>query len=94
LALIWRPKPKDTAVCVLEWHATEAIIGNLELGVTDDNLLGLAKTGDKIGIDVPFGWPVAFVQAVTAHQAGQPWPPAPRQSLRLRETDIRVESSR
>jgi len=40
----------------------------------DDELKRLVLTVDKVGIDVPLGWPERFVQAIAAHQAFQPWP--------------------
>jgi hypothetical protein len=53
-------------------------------------LLDLASTADKVAIDVPFGWPAAFVLAVSAHHAQQAWPQAQSADLRLRQTDLVV----
>jgi hypothetical protein len=48
---------------------------------------------DKVGIDAPFGWPIPFVQAITAHAEFAPWPGRDkdvvsyRRCLSLRATD-------
>ncbi len=42
---------------------------------------------DSIGIDAPFGWPDAMVDAVERHARGEPWPQVERERLRYRETD-------
>lgn len=34
----------------------------------------LDERADKVGIDVPFGWPDAFVSAVRGYGQFQPWP--------------------
>jgi hypothetical protein len=85
-------QPQKTAACVVNWRRDEAIVETLETGVSDDRLLDLASGADKVGVDVPFGWPEAFVKAVTAHHAQQAWILAPGDHLRLRlrRTDIFV----
>jgi len=83
-------QPKKTGACVVNWRRDEAIVETLETGVNDDRLLDLAGGADKVGVDVPFGWPEAFVKAVTAHHAQQAWTLAPDDNLRLRRTDIFV----
>jgi hypothetical protein len=47
-----------------------------------------------IGVDAPFGWPLDFIAALSAHGVGQPWPSgADRARLRHRETDRAVRAS-
>ena len=83
---------KRTGACVIEWSNGRAKITNLRLGVTDDEIVDLATTADKVGIDAPLGWPVAFVEAVSRHSREGSWPPDYRHAdtsrFRLRRTDI------
>src|SRR5262249_35811308 len=88
-------QPAGTAACELRWDAAGARLVRLETGLDDDALLGwLARGAERVGVDAPFGWPDAFVAAVTAHHGGGPWPgrgldqEAYRRSLRLRLTDV------
>ncbi len=67
-------QPKKTAACVLKWNTSDATVERLALDINDETLLELADMGDKVGIDVPFGWPETFVRAVSAHHSLQPWP--------------------
>jgi len=83
-------QPRNTAACSLCWHANEATVKLIDLNITDEKLLALASTGDKVGIDVPFGWPEEFVNAVSAHQGQREWPQAQSCNLRLRQTDAFV----
>src|SRR5688572_15552106 len=52
-----------------------------------DELIGRA---DAIGINAPFGWPTAFVEAVT-HWPLSSWSPQERIRLQFRETDLQVQ---
>lgn len=80
-------QPRETAACRVRWLAGGAEVDVPELGVDDERLLELALDADKVGIDVPFGWPEVFVDAVVAHRRGAPWPQAGKAALRYRETD-------
>ena len=65
---------KNTAVCVIEWEAGEARIEPPTVDHDDDELLQLISRSNRAGIDAPFGWPRAFVDALAAHQAHERWP--------------------
>ncbi|GIU92150.1 MAG: hypothetical protein KatS3mg011_1056 [Acidimicrobiia bacterium] len=80
-------RPEGTWLCRLE-HTNGGVRAVLEGGVDDDRLLEAAETADKVGVDAPFGWPDAFVEAVSAHhrRTDPVWPDDPGR-LRLRETD-------
>ncbi len=81
-------KPEGTAACVLEWQAGQARILELYQPVEDDLLVALAEGADLVAIDAPLGWPLPFVEAVSAHAAGEPWTKGPdRDELRYRVTD-------
>lgn len=58
-------------------------------GVPDDDaLVGHALGAAMVGVDAPLGWPLAFVEAMAAHHAFEPWPGTPdRSTLTHRETD-------
>ncbi|GAA4898282.1 DUF429 domain-containing protein [Streptomonospora salina] len=93
---------RTTAACVIDWDDDGAHMGAARSGCGDDDLLellsGLAE-GDRAGVDCPFGWPVAFAEAVAAHMGSAPWPGRGRDraehyaSLRLRRTDTHAGRS-
>jgi hypothetical protein len=55
-------EPKATALALIEWGKNQAELQLLSLGVADEQIVGLAKSADKIGIDCAFGWPVEFFE--------------------------------
>lgn len=87
-------EPRNTAVAVLEWAAGRGAVRALRVGADDARIVELCAGADKIGVDCPLGWPRAFVEFVTRHQAGAPLPPADtipaRRVLAYRRTDLWV----
>ncbi|WP_409485402.1 DUF429 domain-containing protein [Arsenicicoccus dermatophilus] len=87
--------PPKTAVAAIRWEAGGARLERLQLGVDDDTAVTALASADKAGVDVPFGWPAAFVELVVAHAAGalvaspEPWP-AERRAVQFRHTDLWV----
>jgi predicted nuclease with RNAse H fold len=83
-----------TAACVIDWSDHSATVAELALGVDDDAITALVGRVDKLGIDVPLGWPIAFAHAVTAHSNNGSWPAEYRHddttAYRLRRTDLWV----
>ena len=84
--------PLKTGACAIDWE-----IGTVELlerPITDDQLVDAITTADFTGIDVPLGWPDAFVAGLVAHHRGEPWPALDpelandRVPLRFRATDL------
>jgi hypothetical protein len=61
-------RPKNTALCAIEWTGTEVIVQACRLNVSNADIDAIAGTADKVGVDVPFRWPEAFVSAITAHR--------------------------
>ncbi len=53
----------------------------------DERIVALALAAERIGIDAPFGWPDAFVAAISAYRDGLPWPELEGKELRFRATD-------
>lgn len=67
-------QPETTGCVVLQpaganrWEAVE-----LDGPATDDRLVAAAGDVEVIGLDTPLGWPVAFVEAIAAHQGFGTW---------------------
>lgn len=85
--------PARTAACAIEWTAGRARVVDVACGQDDDALRKRIAGADKVGLDVPFGWPDAFADAVARFHAGGAWPEASVVALRYRETD-RVVAAR
>ena len=83
--------PAKTGACTIDWDAG-AVSFLPHAG--DDELVAAAVVAEMTAIDVPLGWPDAFVEAVLAHRDGRGWPPvamespADRVPLRYRVTDL------
>jgi hypothetical protein len=60
-------------------------------GATDAQILRAVESADRVGVDIPVGWPSAFVEAIGEHHRRRAWGvPVDKQgmdALRLRETD-------
>ena len=85
--------PARTAACAIEWTDGRARVVDVACGQDDDALLKRIGGADKVGLDVPFGWPDAFADAVARFHTGGAWPEASVVALRYRETD-RVVAAR
>lgn len=87
-------QPHATALCVIDWSAAPAQVTHLETDVDDDAIISVAAVVDKLGVDVPLGWPSAFVEAIAMHHDSGMWPLHYRHeenlSFRLRRTDLWV----
>jgi predicted nuclease with RNAse H fold len=84
-----------SAMALIRWEKTVAVIEQLALGATDRMLVEAARPADKVGIDCPLGWPVAFVDFVQRHARGDIRPGEGATSKldgRLR-TDARISPS-
>ena len=68
--------PARTAACAIEWTAGRARVVDVACGQDDDALRKRIAGADKVGLDVPFGWPDAFADAVARFHAGGAWPEA------------------
>jgi predicted nuclease with RNAse H fold len=84
-----------SAMAVIRWEKTVAVIEQLALGATDPMLVEAARPADKVGIDCPLGWPVAFVDFVQRHARGDIRPGEgrdieARRPLAYRRTDLAV----
>ena len=67
-------QPEHTAICSVRWDQGRATVEGVRCDVDDDDLVAAIAAADKVGIDVPFGWPDAFVKAVAAYSQTGRWP--------------------
>jgi predicted nuclease with RNAse H fold len=81
---------EDTATCEIEWSSGEARVRPPRCPQSDADLIAAVRAADVAGIDIPLGWPDAFVQAVSAYQAGGPWPDMAPAAFCYRATDDHV----
>jgi predicted nuclease with RNAse H fold len=83
-----------TASCVVHWSRGRAAVRHLALDVDDAAIGDLVGRVDKLGIDAPLGWPVAFAAAVAEHSCNGSWPADYNHSdavaYRYRRTDLWV----
>lgn len=89
--------PQRTGVCAVSWNGDAAVAEVLDGPHDDERLVELmSRHWDKIGIDVPLGWPEPFIDAITAHRRLEPWPEGTadaaehRKLLKYRLTDLVV----
>jgi predicted nuclease with RNAse H fold len=81
-------QPKDTAACLIHWHADGRILAHEPVLHCDDPTLdALIHQADAIGIDAPLGWPETFVNATRQWTATLWHDPEFQKKLRLRLTD-------
>lgn len=85
-----------TAACVIDWQADAGRVTRLiPTRASDTDIVHLALTADKVGVDVPFGWPIAFAEAVARHSIDANWPVeylhAEQKAMCYRATDRRVK---
>ena len=84
---------KGTFLCQLLWEAggvsIEALRRNEEHDSDEDLRAAMANPDiDVVGVDVPFGWPDAFVALMKGEPSVGSWQEKGSRKLRLRETDI------
>lgn len=63
-------QPKNTAVAVIDWSPGRAEVKRLEVGADDDAIIDAIEDAEKVGIDCPLGWPMPFIDFITAHRDG------------------------
>ncbi len=83
--------PATTAVAVLEWTGAPRVVEVCQ-PADDDTIVAACRAADKIGLDCPLGWPLPFIDFVTAHRDGRPVADAAgveaRRALAYRATDL------
>jgi len=83
----------NTASCLVEWADGHASVRLPCCPQTDEELVAAILGADVTGIDIPFGWPDAFVRAVTRYRAGEGWPDVAPAELCYRGTDRHLEAA-
>jgi predicted nuclease with RNAse H fold len=84
-------KDPKTAACLLDWSSGRATVERLDENQSDAALRDLAKEATWIGIDVPFGWPAAAMEAIAAYGDRGRWSSkATTPELAFRKTDLLV----
>ena len=77
-----------TAFCEIEWVSEMALVQTPRTVRPEIELVQAMDRADWIGIDAPFGWPDAMVDAVHRFAQDGAWPAsATPQALRYRQTD-------
>jgi predicted nuclease with RNAse H fold len=87
-------QPERTGVVILD-RCRDGWVARTAVGRADDNaLVELGAGADVIGVDAPLGWPVGFVDAVSAHRHHERWPGGEdRSTLTYRRTDLAVSAA-
>lgn len=80
-------------MCVIDWTTAPARV--VDRGVekaTDDMLVALMTDPSvgKVAIDAPFGWPLAFLDAVCTYRDRAEWLDLAPNEMRFRATDMQV----
>jgi predicted nuclease with RNAse H fold len=88
-------QPEHTAACSIDWLDGRAMVVGVEVAADDDRITELMGGADKVGIDAPLGWPVAFAEAVHGHSRDGTWPDNYEHrtgalAMRYRRTDLWV----
>lgn len=79
-------QPTNTATCVIAWG--ERVVIDIPSATADDEqLVTLIGDADRVGIDVPFGWPLPFVNALSGYYQGRGWKAGHGDAVQLRKTD-------
>ncbi|MCM1014027.1 MULTISPECIES: DUF429 domain-containing protein [unclassified Brevibacterium] len=86
--------PKRTALAIIS-DDNGLVIDDLEVGIDDDAVVDVIVSTEKVGLDVPLGWPDPFVQLVSDHahrtlRAPQTTGPDWRRTMAMRATDLAV----
>ncbi len=79
-------QPRDTATCVVTW-GERVVIDIPSTNADDVRLATLIGNADRVGIDVPFGWPLPFVDALSGYYEGRAWRAGHGDAVQLRKTD-------
>jgi predicted nuclease with RNAse H fold len=80
-----------TGLCLIEWGPSTAAITELQADVSDELILDRAQLCEKIGIDIPLGWPAQFALALPQFAASGVWAAGPLDDFCYRMTDMHVE---
>lgn len=86
---------KRTGIAVVDESRAGCVVESVCVGADDDALVEAILGADRVGVDVPLGWPETFVEFIAAQaegalrapeSTGRDW----RRSLTMRCTDLEV----
>lgn len=91
----------NTGICRIDWSLDGSGYVHVPGGyAADPDVIAMILRDDvtRVGIDAPFGWPVAFVDAVVAYRDSGAWPDEAGSDehqvrMRLRATDWAVRAA-
>ena len=87
---------RNTASCFIRWRGGRAAVEMPAVGRSNAKLLEEMRRAQWVGIDAPFGWPDAFIEAVADYADTGRWPTSELdwaqrvKRLRYRATDLFV----
>lgn len=86
--------PKRTGIAVLR-EGERLVVEHAGVGANDEAIIEAVRGAERVGVDVPFGWPEPFADFVRAHAEGNQAAPAStggewRRLLAMRTTDLAV----
>lgn len=87
--------PRRTGIAWLRETGQNVVVEDVRVGADDDEIVSAITGSRKTGVDVPFGWPRAFVELVQAHRIAALAPPPGtgpewRREVLFRATDLEV----
>jgi predicted nuclease with RNAse H fold len=82
-----------TAATAIEWGEDRATVAAPSLGLGDDDLVSRLAAADWVGIDAPFGWPEAMVEAIYDYARTGRWSGVDKEAFRYRRTDLFVRET-
>ncbi|OYO13639.1 hypothetical protein CGZ94_11820 [Enemella evansiae] len=63
--------PARTGLAALRESTAGVVVERVVVGVEDDAIIDAVADADRVGVDVPIGWPDSFVELVRRHAAGE-----------------------
>lgn len=86
--------PRRTGLAVINGDG-RCMIEQLSVGAEDSHIIRAVRSAQRVGVDVPLGWPEKFIDLLTAHAAGalrapDSTGPEWRRGLAMRATDLAV----
>jgi len=60
-------EPKGTAMTIIDWSPGSVRVVDVQLGVSDQQIIAKIDQAEKIGIDCALGWPVEFIEFLNGH---------------------------
>lgn len=87
---------KKTGLAILEEIEGQIFVQQVKVGVKDNEIIEIVMQTEKTGSDVPFGWPLPFIELIHLQSNGTLQAPqntdlAWRKTLALRTTDLFIQ---